>query len=108
MNQALVSVVVFVVLLAMLPLALKRITQHRLRGTDAAVASSRLVSVLALGTQQRVVTVEVGPQGERTWLVLGVTPQSMTLLHTMVPGSAMATETHLGAPQPTATVDVHV
>ena len=32
---------------------------------------------------ERVVTVEVGPPGDRKWLVLGVTAQSITLLHSL-------------------------
>lgn len=41
---------------------------------------ARMVSALAVGTQQRVVTIEVqqGPHTRR--LLLGVTPQSVTLL----------------------------
>jgi len=37
-----------------------------------------------------VVTVEIGPEGSRTWLVLGVTSQSITCLHTMPVGLAPA------------------
>jgi flagellar protein FliO/FliZ len=90
MNQALITVIVFVVLLAMLPMAVKRIMQRRLGGTGAELASSKLISVLAVGPQQRVVTVEVGPAGARTWLVLGVTQQSITTLHTLAPVNAPA------------------
>jgi flagellar protein FliO/FliZ len=35
-----------------------------------------------------VVTVEVGPEGARTWLVLGVTAQSINCLHVMPAGAA--------------------
>ena len=42
---------------------------------------SRLVNVLAVGTHQKVVTVEVGPSNARVWLVLGVTQQSIQCLH---------------------------
>jgi flagellar protein FliO/FliZ len=35
-----------------------------------------------------VVTVEVGPEGARTWLVLGVTGQSITCLHTLPAASS--------------------
>ena len=40
---------------------------------------------VAVGPQQRVVTVEVGPPDARIWLVLGVTAQSICTLHTMSP-----------------------
>jgi flagellar protein FliO/FliZ len=49
-----------------------------------------LVSALALGPQQKVVTVEVGPQNARVWLVLGVTQQSIQCLHTMPADQASA------------------
>ncbi len=87
MTQSIITVVIFVVLLALLPMAVKRITQRRLGAMGAELASSKLISVLAVGPQQRVVTVEVGPTGARTWLVLGVTQQSITTLHTLTPVS---------------------
>ena len=80
MWQTLFVVVLFVAVLAMLPFAIKWI-QKRATGEAATFNTSRLVSVLAVGPQQRVVTVEVGPEGARTWLVLGVTGQAITCLH---------------------------
>jgi len=41
---------------------------------------------VAVGPQQRVVTVEVGPEGARTWLVLGVTAQQVSCLHVLPVG----------------------
>jgi flagellar protein FliO/FliZ len=68
MTQAIISVVAFVLLLAMAPWAVR-----------------------ALKPQQRVVTVEVGPESARTWLVLGVTTQTITNLHSApAPGFAQA------------------
>ena len=90
MSQGIVTVLAFVALLALLPMAVKWYMQRRLGGAGAELASSRLISVLAVGPQQRVVTVEVGPAGARTWLVLGVTPQAITTLHTLAPGPAFA------------------
>lgn len=52
---------------------------------------SRVVSTVAVGPNQRVVTVEVGPESARVWLVLGVTPQSIQCLHTCPPGSVPTT-----------------
>ncbi len=88
MNQALISVVVFVALLALLPFAVKWLQQRQSGMGATQPAASKLISVLAVGPQQRVVTVEVGPAGSRTWLVLGVTPQSITTLHATAPGSS--------------------
>ncbi len=82
MGQTLLVVVLFVGVLAMLPMAIKWIQRRANGGFPAAGNASRLVSVLPLGPQQRIVTVEVGPEGARKWLVLGVTGQSITCLHT--------------------------
>ena len=87
MTPTLLAVAAFVLLLALVPAALKW-TQARvgggIRGTDVAI---RLVSAVAVGPQQRVVTVEVGPPNARTTLVLGVTQQAVTCLHSF-PASA--------------------
>ncbi len=89
MNQTLLLVGLFVLLLAMLPLGLKWM-QSRLPGKGLAMSSaSKVISAIAVGPHQRVVTVEVGPEGARTWLTLGVTAQTITCLHT-VPVEASA------------------
>jgi flagellar protein FliO/FliZ len=80
MTQALVSVIAFLVLLALLPLGI-RWFQRRTPGGMGAGVTSRIISTLAVGPHQRVITVEVGPEGERTWLVLGVTAQQISCLH---------------------------
>jgi flagellar protein FliO/FliZ len=82
MTQTLVSVIAFLVLLALLPLGI-RWFQRRAPGGMTTGATSRLISTLAVGPQQRVMTVEVGPEGARTWLVLGVTAQHISCLHTI-------------------------
>ena len=81
MLQAWFPIVLLLLVLGLLPLALKWL-QKRVSGIhDASVGANRIVSAVGVGPQQRVVTVEVGPQGHRTWLTLGVTPQSITCLH---------------------------
>ena len=45
----------------------------------------RTVGQLPLSTTQRLLAVEVGEAAERRWLVLGVTPSSITLLTTLTP-----------------------
>lgn len=82
MTQTLVSVAAFLILLALLPLGI-RWYQRRMPGGMGTGVTSRLVSTLAVGPQQRVMTVEVGPEGARTWLVLGVTAQHISCLHAM-------------------------
>ena len=59
---------------------MQRRTGRSLGGQGHAIT---LVSVLPLGPQQRVVTVEVGPAQARTQLVLGVTAQTVTCLHVL-------------------------
>jgi flagellar protein FliO/FliZ len=82
MSQTLLLVVLFVALMAMLPLAVKWM-QRRTGGAGAiGGTNSRVISAVAVGPQQRVVTVEVGPEGARTWLVLGVTAHNINCLFT--------------------------
>ena len=45
----------------------------------------RTVASLPVSQNQRLMTVEVGQGADRLWLVLGVTPHSITTLHTMAP-----------------------
>lgn len=80
MNQTLLSVGLFVLLLAAVPFAIKWI-QRRAPGGLAAAKNLSLVSAVAVGPHQRVVTVETGPEGARVLLTLGVTAQSITALH---------------------------
>ncbi|HMZ01408.1 MAG TPA: flagellar biosynthetic protein FliO, partial [Burkholderiaceae bacterium] len=79
------SLLWFGVVLALIPSALWLLKRSGLAAGAARGASAgpRLTGSLALGPQQRVVTVEVGEGAERRWLVLGVTPQQITALHTL-------------------------
>lgn len=81
MTQSLVSVGVFLAILACLPFALKWIKQRYAAGSPEVTGQSRFISALAVGPHQRVVTVEVGPEGGRVWLTLGVTAQNISCLH---------------------------
>lgn len=54
-------------------------------GQAQPAGTARTVAVLPLSTSQRLVTVEVGRGEQRLWLVLGVTPQGISNLHTMAP-----------------------
>jgi flagellar protein FliO/FliZ len=51
-------------------------------------SGANIISTVAVGPQQRVVTVEVGPENARTWLVLGITAQNINCLHVMPAGAA--------------------
>ena len=87
-TQAITSLLWFVLILAAIPAVLwllKRSPMGARFGTAAPGGAMRNVSTLVLSSSQRIVTVEVGQGDERRWLVLGVTPQQITPLHTMQP-----------------------
>ena len=86
MTQTLLVVVLFVAAMAALPWLVRRAQQRHAAGTAGAGAASRVLSAVAVGPQQRVVTVEVGPEHARTWLVLGVTAQQVSCLHVLPVG----------------------
>lgn len=89
MTQTLVIVVLFVAAIATLPWWIRRLQQRHGVGLGAAAtAASKVVSTVGIGPQQRVITVEVGPEHQRTWLVLGVTAQQIRCLHVIDPSSA--------------------
>ncbi len=73
----------FFAVIAAIPLALWLFKRSALGGGSAGHSLMRSVAVLPLSPSQRVVTVEVGHGDERRWLVLGVTPSSITTLHNM-------------------------
>jgi flagellar protein FliO/FliZ len=83
MTQTLLVVVLFVAAMAALPWLVRRVQQRHAAGTAGVGAASRVLSAVAVGPQQRVVTVEVGPENARTWLVLGVTAQHVSCLHVL-------------------------
>lgn len=87
MTQTLIVVILFIGLLATLPWVIRRLQQRQAGALAAGVVGSRVLSAVAVGPQQRVVTVEVGPEGDRAWLVLGVTAQQIQCLHVLKPGA---------------------
>ncbi|WCM92703.1 flagellar biosynthetic protein FliO [Acidovorax sp. NCPPB 2350] len=89
MAQTLVVVVLFIAAVALLPWLIRRL-QQRQAGVlgPGAGASAKVLSAVAVGPQQRVVTVEVGPEHQRVWLVLGVTAQQVQCLHVLHPAAA--------------------
>lgn len=93
MTQTLLVVILFVAAMATLPWLVRRLQQRHASGGPGGVGlGSRVLSAVAVGPQQRVVTVEVGPEHARTWLVLGVTAQQVSCLHVMpaVPNAGTA------------------
>ena len=78
------SILWFIAILALIPLALWLLKRTPAGGSSAA-GVMRSVAVLPLAPNQRLVTVEVGRGDARHWLVLGITGQSITKLHDMPP-----------------------
>ena len=83
MTQALVAVVLFMAAMAALPWLVRRFQQRQAGGAAGGGMVSKVVSAVAVGPHQRVVTVEVGPENARTLLVLGVTAQNIQCLHVL-------------------------
>ncbi|WP_298207778.1 flagellar biosynthetic protein FliO [Acidovorax sp.] len=98
MTQTLIVVVLFVGAMAALPWLIRRMRLHQAASGLAAGTASRVVSAVAVGPQQRVVTVEVGPEHARVWLVLGVTVQQVTCLHVLPAAPQAATAAVPGVP----------
>ena len=97
MPSGLSSLLWFCAIVVLIPVSLWFLKRTPLGGAGGA-GVMRSVAMLPLSTSQRIVTVEIGSGEDRRWLVLGVTPSSITTLHTMAPQ----------APAPTpATGEVH-
>lgn len=76
----------FIAIICMIPMALWLLKRSPMVG--GSVMGQRVmkhIATLPLSPNQRVVAVEVGHGDERRWLVLGITAQQITTLHTMNP-----------------------
>ncbi|WP_180124686.1 flagellar biosynthetic protein FliO [Rhodoferax sp. BLA1] len=98
MLSAWFPLVLAVAVLASIPFGLKWLQRRMGVGAVGGVVSAKVISAVAVGPHQRVVTVEVGPLDARVWLTLGVTAQAITCLHTSAAGSGSADAAH--APDP--------
>jgi flagellar protein FliO/FliZ len=78
------SVLWFLAIVALIPITLWLLKRTPM-GNNSTNHLMRTVSILPLSPVQRIVTVEVGQGEERRWLVLGITPQNISTLHTMDP-----------------------
>jgi flagellar protein FliO/FliZ len=83
-GNGIASLLWFVAIVAMIPVALWLLKRTPMGGA-ASNGVMRSVAALPLSASQRIVTIEVGSGEARRWLVLGVTAQSITTLHTMEP-----------------------
>ena len=83
-SSVLSSLLWFVAILALIPAALWLLKRTPAGGASAQ-GQMRMIAVLPLSPNQRIVTLEVGRDQTRRWLVLGVTGQQITTLHEMAP-----------------------
>ncbi len=94
-------VVWMVVVLLMIPASLWLLKRSGWAGRVASGTSPaqvlQVVAQTSLGPGQRVVTLEVNAGGERTWLILGVSGQSISTLSQMV-APAVSAEGLKGSP----------
>jgi flagellar protein FliO/FliZ len=83
-SNGLSSLLWFVAIIVMIPVALWLLKRTPMGGA-ASNSTMKTIAALPLSTNQRIVTIEVGHGDARRWLVLGVTAQNITTLHTMEP-----------------------
>jgi flagellar protein FliO/FliZ len=83
-SSAFTSLLWFIAILAMIPVALW-LWKRTPAGGAQVHGLMRTVAVLPLAPGQRIVTVEVGRDEQRKWLVLGVTGTQISALHEMAP-----------------------
>jgi flagellar protein FliO/FliZ len=81
MSQQVIYVAVFMVAIACLPWLTKWLVGRNSLGKGTTSAGAKIISVVAVGPTQRIVTLEAGPEHDRLCLVLGVTSQQITCLH---------------------------
>jgi flagellar protein FliO/FliZ len=82
MSQTWAVVVLFMLGMAALPWLVRRL-QQRQAAAGAGQSASRVLSQVAVGPHQRVVTVQVQHEGAQAVLVLGVTAQQVQCLHVL-------------------------
>ena len=100
MPNGLASLLWFCAILALIPVSLWLLKRTPMGGGVSGANVMKSVAALPLSTSQRIVTIEVGSGDERRWLVLGVTPSSITTLHTMAPQETAASLAGTAAPPP--------
>lgn len=83
-GSGLTSLLWFIAILAAIPLVLWLLKRTPVGGAGSG-GLLRQVAALPLSASQRIAVVEVGSGEARRWLVLGVTPGSISTLHTLEP-----------------------
>ncbi len=88
MSEQLIYVGLFLIVFASIPLILKKVLRGTVNSQLISAKPTKVVSVVGLGQNQRVVAVEVGPEDMRLFLVLGVSAQNIVCLHKFVANSS--------------------
>jgi flagellar protein FliO/FliZ len=92
----------FIAIIVMIPVALWLLKRTPMGGAGSS-SLMRSIAVLPISQNQKLVTVEVGTGEERRWLVLGITAQNISTLHTMAPqDDAVPAPMHAVPPLPFA------
>ena len=76
-----------------LPWLARLVRKSGWQGLAAPSSPMKVVSALAVGPQQRILTVEVGSGAHKKWLILGVTSQTITKLDTLPVNAHQVAET---------------
>ena len=91
------NLLMFFVVIVLIPMCLWLLKRAQ-QASAPSNALMRSVAVLPISPSQKIITIEVGSGDERRWLVLGVTPQQITSLHSMPPQDDSMTQRPLGTP----------
>ena len=81
-SSSIASFLWFLAIVALIPASLWFLKRTPLGG-GGGNGVLKSIAAMPLSTSQRIVTIEVGNGADRQWLILGVTPGSITTLHTM-------------------------
>lgn len=103
LTQSLLAVLLLVAALAALPWAIRLIRQRLPGGVSSGVeAEIQVRGMAALGPQQRVVSIEAGPPGQRRHLILGVSPGGIVCLSQWTQGKSSSVSDSTNEPKGTA------
>ncbi len=103
-TQTLLVVVLFIGALATAPWLLRQWQQRHAAAQAQAGVAAKVLSVVAVGPQQRVVLLEIAAEQEKTRLVLGVTAQNISCLHVLPPVATASASATVEPPIPFAQV----
>ena len=99
MSAQLFPVLFFLVALGCIPFLIRWLKSKVPFSAHARGEQNRIVSAVAVGPHQKVVTVEIGPKNDRVWLTLGVSASGIQCLHS-VSAPPENIEQSVGSPTP--------